>query len=110
MAQAKTLTAADIKKLLNYINTRKYAARNRSMMLLTHWAGLRIGEVACLRWSDVTNSDGQVKDEIRLLPDMTKGRHARTVFVSAKLRAELQAYADQAKCVERSYPFFALNN
>jgi len=38
---------------------------------------------------------------------MTKGRHARTVFVSAKLRAELQAYADQAKCVERSYPFFA---
>jgi integrase/recombinase XerD len=93
--------------LLNYINTRKYAARNRSMMLLTHWAGLRIGEVACLRWSDVTNSDGQVKDEIRLLPDMTKGRHARTVFVSAKLRAELQAYADQAKCVERSYPFFA---
>jgi integrase/recombinase XerD len=107
MAQAKTLTAIDIEQLLNYISTRKYAARNRSMMLLTHWAGLRIGEVACLRWSDVTNSDGQVKDEIRLLPDMTKGRHARTVFVSAKLRAELQAYANQAKCVERSYPFFA---
>ena len=107
MAQAKTLSAADIEQLLNYINTRKYAARNRSMMLLTHWAGLRIGEVACLRWNDVTNSDGQVKDEIRLLPDMTKGRHARTVFVSAKLRAELEAYADQAKCVERSYPFFA---
>ncbi len=107
MAQAKTLTATDIEQLLSHINTRKYAARNRSMMLLTHWAGLRIGEVACLRWCDVTNSDGQVKDEIRLLPDMTKGRHARTVFVSAKLRAELQAYADQVKCVERSYPFFA---
>jgi len=57
------------------------------MMLLTHWAGLRIGEVACLRWSDVTTSDGQIKDEIRLLPEMTKGRHARTVFVSAKLKA-----------------------
>jgi len=107
MAQAKTLTAADIQQLLNYINTRKYAARNKSMMLLTHWAGLRIGEVACLRWSDVTNSDGQVKDEIRLLPDMTKGRHARTVFVSAKLKAELQAFAARAKCVDRNYPFFA---
>ena len=107
MAQAKTLTAAEIERLLTHINSRKHAARNRSMMLLTHWAGLRIGEVACLRWSDVTNSDGQVKDEIRLLPDMTKGRHARTVFVSAKLRAELQAYADQAMCVDRSYPFFA---
>jgi integrase/recombinase XerD len=38
---------------------------------------------------------------------MTKGRHARTVFVSSKLKAELQAYAEQTKCVERSYPFFA---
>jgi integrase/recombinase XerD len=107
MAQAKTLTTAEIERLLAHINTRKYAARNRSMMLLTHWAGLRIGEVACLRWSDVTTTDGQIKDEIRLLPDMTKGRHARTVFVSAKLKAELQAYAAQTKCVDRSYPFFA---
>jgi integrase/recombinase XerD len=40
MAQAKTLTTAEIERLLSYINTRKYAARNRSMMLLTHWAGL----------------------------------------------------------------------
>ena len=107
MAQAKTLTTAEIERLLAHINTRKHSARNRSMMLLTHWAGLRIGEVACLRWSDVTTTDGEIKEEIRLLPDMTKGRHARTVFVSAKLKAELQAYAGQAKCVDRNYPFFA---
>ena len=71
-------------------------------MLLTHWAGLRIGEVAGLRWSDVTATDGLVKDEIRLLPDITKGPHARTVFVSAKLKAELQAYVEQATCMDRS--------
>jgi integrase/recombinase XerD len=85
MEQAKTLTLAAIEQLLLHINTRKYATRNRSMMLLTHWAGLRIGEVAGLRWSDFTTTDGLVKDEVRLLPDMTKGRHARTVFVGAKL-------------------------
>ena len=107
MAQAKTLTTAEIDRLITHINTRKYSARNRSMMLLTHWAGLRIGEVACLRWSDVINQDGTVKDEIRLLPDMTKGRHARTVFVNIRLREELAAYAAQAKCVDRGYPFFA---
>jgi len=107
MAQAKTLTPGEVEQLLSHINTRKYAARNRSMMLLTHWAGLRIGEVAGLRWSDVINTDGTVKEEIRLLPDMTKGRHARTVFVNIKLREELRAYAAQAKCVDRSYPFFA---
>ena len=107
MAQAKTLTTVEIDRLLTHISTRKYAARNRSMMLLTHLAGLRIGEVACLRWSDVTTTDGEIKDEIRLLPDMTKGRHARTVFVNIKLREELQTYAALVKCVDRSYPFFA---
>jgi integrase/recombinase XerD len=107
MAQAKTLTAEEIDQVLAHIRTRKHAVRNRAMILLTHWAGLRIGEVACLRWQDVVNSDGSVKDEIRLLPDMTKGRHARTVFVSRKLREELQAYVAQTKCVDRAYPLFA---
>ena len=107
MAQAKTLTREEMTRVLDYINTRRFPQRNRAMMLLTHLAGLRIGEVACLRWSDVMNLDGTVKDEIRLLPDMTKGRHARTVFVNIKLREELQAYSAQAKCVDRSYPFFA---
>ena len=105
MAQAKTLTKEEMTRVLDYINTRRFAQRNRAMMLLTHLAGLRIGEVACLRWSDVMNLDGTVKDEIRLLPDMTKGRHARTVFVNIKLREELQSYAEQSKCVDRSYPF-----
>jgi integrase/recombinase XerD len=75
------------------------------MMLLTHWTGLRIGELASLRWSAITTTDGQIKDEIRLLPDMTKGRHASTVFVRALLKAELQTDALQVKCVDCSYPF-----
>ena len=45
--------------------------------------------MACLRWCDVLTSEGQIKDEIRLLPDMTKGRQARTVFINARLKAEL---------------------
>ena len=107
MAQAKTLTNEELTRVLDHIRTRRFAPRNRAMMLLTHLAGLRIGEVACLRWSDVMNQDGTVKEEIRLLPDMTKGRHPRTVFVNMRLREELAAYAAQARCVDRSYPFFA---
>jgi len=107
MAQAKTLTNEELTRVLDHIRTRRFAPRNRAMMLLTHLAGLRIGEVACLRWSDVMNQDGTVKEEIRLLPDMTKGRHPRTVFVNMRLREELSAYAAQARCVDRSYPFFA---
>jgi integrase/recombinase XerD len=107
MAQARTLDDQDLTLVLAHISTLKYAARNRAILLLTHWAGLRVGEVACLRWSDVTTTDGQIKDEIRLLPDMTKGRYARTVFVNAKLKAVLQDYANLARCIDRSYPFFA---
>jgi integrase/recombinase XerD len=43
---------------------------------------------------DVMTADGQIKDEVRLLPEMTKGKHARTVFISTRLRQELQQYAD----------------
>ena len=106
MAQAKTLDSAELEHLLAFVATRAHSTRNRAVLLFTHLAGLRIGEVAGLRWSDVTTTDGQVKDEIRLLARMTKGNHARTVYVSARLKQELQAYADQAKCVDRSYPFF----
>lgn len=53
------------------------------MVLLTHWTGLRVGDVACLRWSDVLTSEVQVKDDVRLLPNMTKGRQARTVSLAA---------------------------
>ncbi len=76
-------------------------------MLLTHLAVLRVGEVAYLRLSVVMNLDSTVKDEIRLLLDTTKGRHARTVFVNIKLQEELKAYAVQAKYVDLSYPFLA---
>jgi len=107
MAQAKTLSTDELATVLAYVGTKKYETRNRCMILLTHYAGLRVGEVACLRWQDVVNGDGSIKDEIRLLPDMTKGRHARTVFVSKKLREELLAYTIEAKCVDRIYPLFA---
>jgi integrase/recombinase XerD len=107
MAQAKTLISTELEQVLAHVETRSHAARNRAMLLLTHLAGLRVGEVACLRWRDVTNTDGSVKDEIRLLPDMTKGRHARTVFVGSKLKTELQAYVNTAKCIDRNFPFFA---
>ena len=61
MAQAKTLTKDELARVLDFIDTRRFSQRNRAMMLLTHLAGLRIGEVACLRWSDVINIDGTVK-------------------------------------------------
>ena len=94
MAQARALNTAEMEQVLAHVNAGRHAHRNRCFILLTHLAGMRVGEVASLRWIDVLTADGHIKEEIRLLPEMTKGKHARTVFISTRLREELQRYAD----------------
>jgi len=90
--QAKTLQAKELRRVLDYIATRPHPLRNRTMLLATHLAGMRVGEVANLRYEDVVDAAGAVRDEIRLEPEQTKGRHARTVFVNARLKREFEAY------------------
>ncbi len=95
--QAKTLQVQELRRVLDHIATRPHALRNRVMLLATHYAGLRCGEVANLRYEDVVDEKGAIRNEIRLEPEQTKGRHGRVVFVNAKLRRELEAYL-------RAYP------
>ncbi len=66
-------------------------------------AGLRVGECAALRYEDVLDAEGAVRSEIRLDAEQTKGRYGRVVFVSDKLRKELQAYV-------RAVPFKAVTD
>jgi len=90
--QAKTLNAQELRRVLDHIATRPHAVRNRAMLLCTFYGGMRVGEVASLRYADVVDAHGAVRDEIHLLPEQTKGRHGRVVFVSAKLKRELEQY------------------
>ncbi|MDR6420253.1 integrase/recombinase XerD [Paraburkholderia phenoliruptrix] len=106
MKQAKTFTEKELKQVLTYISLRRHALRNRAMVLLTHWAGMRVGEVAALLAGDVVDSDGSIKSEIRLAPEQTKGRHARTVFLGQKLRRELAAYVASSKNAKLDRPLF----
>lgn len=106
MGQAKTLSQSEIKQVLGSIALGKHAARNRALLMITTQAGLRVGEVAALRYCDVVDSAGRVKQEFRLLPDMTKGRHARTVFVNERLQKELQTYVDGRTWSDATSPLF----
>ena len=50
MAQAKTLSKAELKQLLDVTNScSRYPLRDATMLLFTHLCGLRVGEVAALR-------------------------------------------------------------
>jgi integrase/recombinase XerD len=104
--QAKTLTPQELRRVLDYISTRPHATRNRAVLLLMYYAGLRVGEAASLRVADVVDAQGQVLPEFVLRADQTKGGHARTVFVSEKLRKELTAYLAATPSLKPKHKLF----
>jgi integrase/recombinase XerD len=106
MKQARTLNAQELKIVLATIAVRPHALRNRAMMLLTHWAGLRVGEVAALSIGDVIDHNKKVLSELKLSAEQAKRRHARTVFINQKLRKELQAYVDTVRIKDLQQPLF----
>jgi integrase/recombinase XerD len=106
MKQAKTLTQTELRRVLDYIATRKHAARNRAVVLMTYYAGMRVGEVAALKIADIIDTEGQIKNEIRLTAEQTKGNTARVIMVSEKLRKELATYSKTLSYKDTSHSFF----
>ncbi len=106
MAQAKTLTQAEVDQVLRYIAPKKFGYRDRALVLTSLWSGMRVGEISSLRIKDVTNPDGSIKHEVRLSAEQTKGKHPRTVFLPEKLRAELSAYLTQRYSKIPDLPLF----
>jgi integrase/recombinase XerD len=104
--QAKTLNQAELRRVLDYTATRKHALRNRALVMTTFLSGMRVGEVASLLYTDVVDSNGSIKDEIRLRAEQTKGNESRVVFINEKLRKELQAYASLYKPNTKDAKFF----
>ncbi len=45
MAQGLTLNEQEIQQVLDHISTRKHAARDRAMLLVSHLSGIRVWEV-----------------------------------------------------------------
>jgi len=92
MAQAKVLTEKELKRALAVSATRRHADRDRLALLLTHWAGMRVCEVAALTRDRVLGPNGEILDEWRLSSDQTKGDKGRVIYANAKLKRELAAY------------------
>ena len=95
MSQARVLTERELRKVLSYCNTQPHSTRNRAMLLCTHLAGMRVGEVAALRICDVLAADGTILEEVGLSAAQTKGNSARTVLLPKRLREELASYLQQ---------------
>ena len=104
--QAKTLNNDEIRKVLDYVATRKHSERNRAMIYTIFNTGMRVSEVANLRFKDVVEVDGAVRREIRLSAEDTKTKEARIVFVNDKLHKELTRYVRLYKPLNTNVKFF----
>lgn len=91
MKQARVLTDAEFKRLLAVVAQSRHAGRNRLALMLSHLAGLRVGEIAALVVRDVIDGDGKVREQLRLRAEITKGGHARVVFLN-ELRRGIERY------------------
>ncbi len=105
--QAKTLNERELQKLLEFVSKTKNPKRNRVILLLTHLAGMRIGEVAAIKIRDVLASDGTVRDEINLTANQTKGDRSRNVLLNERMRSELSAYIQTIRIKNTEQPLFA---
>ena len=104
--QAKTLNERELQRLLDFVKTTKNAARNRAIILLTHLAGMRIGEVAAVRICDVIASDGTVRDEINLSAAQTKGNRSRSVLLNERVQGELAVYVRNVRVRDTKQALF----
>lgn len=105
--QAKTLNERELQRLLDFVKTTKSAARNRAILLLTHLAGMRIGEVAAIRVCDVLAGDGSVREEINLTAAQTKGNKSRGVLLNERMQSELAAYIRTVRVRDPKQALFA---
>jgi len=62
------------------------------MLQLTHYCGMRVGEVAALRIEDVVDENYKVRTEIVLAASITKSKRARRIFVPRQMHKQLQQY------------------
>lgn len=92
MKQARVLTDTEFKRLMAVVMQSRHAGRNRLALMLSHLAGLRVGEIAGLTGRDVFDGEGKVREQLRLRAEITKGGHARVVFLNEKLRREIERY------------------
>lgn len=101
---ARALTSNEMRRLLVHVGRQRHALRNTTQVLLTCWAGLRVGEIAALRYNDVV--DGQLRVRPEIAVPQGNGRPPRAVPLPARMRRQLAAYVNALPPVSHAEPLF----
>ena len=92
MRQAQTLTDAQLRRVLHYCRSRRHPLRDETIILTSFYAGLRAIEIAALKYADVYDEKGAVRDQFTLRATQSKGGRTRTVYIGSKLKRALKEY------------------
>lgn len=99
------LSELEFARVLDIIAQGRHAERNRMALMLSFLGGLRACEIAALTVGTVIGARGDPKDQIHLLPRMTKGNRGRTIVVSGRLREEIANYVASLRDRRPENPF-----
>ena len=90
---ARDLTPKDVQRLLDHVASEgRNQTRNRLMVLLSVYSGLRASEIANLRWRMVLDEEGQVSDVLTLENSAAKKLSGRLIPLKAEVRHSLIDY------------------
>lgn len=91
--KADTLSDEQVKEFCEYLNDCPHKYRDMAIFMLGAKAGLRIGTISKLEWSDVYDSNGKVKDVSSINSQKVKGKKTyRAYFTNSELRKVLEQY------------------
>ena len=106
MKQAKVLTEKEFKKVIDMCSLYKHAERNKAILELMYFSGMRVSEISKLRVSDVLNGDDEIVDVIYLQAEQTKGNEGRRVFLGKRAKAALKRYIQSdINVIQRTFLF-----
>lgn len=83
MKQAKVLTEKKFKWELAICEAKKNGKSNRIVLLQSHYAGMRVGEITSLKWGDLLDRDEKPKSIFYLKDENTRAKEARQVHLNA---------------------------
>jgi len=91
MSTINTLNSNEITQLFDAVINKKFPYRDRAMLTLSIYAGMRVSEIATLKMGDVLDSDGKLKHA--LTPRKRKNsRNPRIVYLTQKVMNMLDEY------------------
>jgi len=97
MKQSRVLNEQQVRKLLNSTKMTRHSDRNRLVLVLSYYVGMRSCEICSLKVSDVLDSDGNIKESVILKSYQTKGKKCNTVCFSEFVRNEISKYLTKYK-------------